>query len=301
MPERAPASLEESVASHRWIGDGPRAWLLRIPGNEALHPRIEDYRVEIAGLSPRLDGLRLVHLTDLHLAPCFDRRFFESIMDEASTLEPDLVLLTGDIVEHAEALAWIEPVLSRLRGRMGQYAILGNHDLQYGEQSVRAALAAAGFEDVDGRWACVEHGGGSSIAVGGTSAPWGPALSPLNLAAADLRIVLSHSPDLFYRIAKWQAVDLILSGHNHGGQVRLPLVGPVLMPSRFSRRFDRGFFVRGRTHMYVSKGLGAKHPLRWNCPPELTRLTLTRAGSSNHASRCVQSRLRSTEPDFHIV
>jgi predicted MPP superfamily phosphohydrolase len=255
---------------------------LRIPGNEALWPRIEDYRIDVPGLPPALDGLRLLHLTDLHLAPCFERRFFESIMDEASRLAPDLVLLTGDIVEHPETVGWIEPVLSRVRGRLGQCAILGNHDLQYGEKAVRGALAAAGFEDVDGRWITLERGEArATIAVGGTSAPWGPELDRREMPAADFRIVLSHSPDLFYRLSKWECVDLILSGHNHGGQVRLPLVGPVLMPSRYSRRFDRGFFERGGTRMYVSHGLGAKHPLRWNCRPEVTRLTLHGARADN--------------------
>ncbi len=90
---------------------------------------------------------------------------------------------------------------------------------------------------------------------------------------ADFRILLSHSPDLFYKAQGW-GVDLMLSGHNHGGQIRLPLVGPVFMPSRYSRRFDRGFFRQNGTLMYVNEGVGGKHPVRYGCPPEVSRMVL---------------------------
>ena len=260
----------------KWIGDGHHSWILKLPGNQALKPTFEDWVVELQGLPDECAGLRILHLTDLHIAPCFERSFFEAVLDSAQRLEPDLVLLTGDIVEHPDAIEWIAPLLSRVKGRLGQFAILGNHDLLYGEDLVREAVAQSGFEDIDGRWVTVEDAG-RVLALGGTSAPWGPTLDQTGLPRADVRIVLSHTPDLFYRIANWNSVDLMLCGHNHGGQVRLPVVGPILMPSRYSRRFDRGFFRRGRTLMYVSRGLGAKHPLRWNCPPEISQLVLQTA------------------------
>ena len=86
---------------------------------------------------------------------------------------------------------------------------------------------------------------------------------------ADFRLLLSHTPDQFPRAARW-GVDLVLSGHNHAGQIRFPLVGPVFMPSLYSRRFDRGFFRSGRTLLYVSQGVGGKHPIRYGgCVPEI--------------------------------
>ncbi len=111
------------------------------------------------------------------------------------------------------------------------------------------------------------------MAIGGTSAPWGPAWGRAEVPAADFRILLSHSPDLFYKAQGW-GIDLMFSGHNHGGQIRLPLVGAVFMPSRYSRRFDRGFFRAGPTLLYVSEGVGGKHPVRYGCPPEVSRFTL---------------------------
>ena len=91
---------------------------------------------------------------------------------------------------------------------------------------------------------------------------------PGSVPAADFRILLSHSPDQFYRARDW-GVDLMLSGHNHGGQIRLPALGPVFMPSVYSRRFDRGFFRSGSTFLYVSEGVAGKHPYRYGCPPEI--------------------------------
>jgi predicted MPP superfamily phosphohydrolase len=244
-----------------------------LPGNQSLEPRLDELSVVVERLPRGLDGLSIIHLTDLHLAPCYDRRFFEEVMDLAAGLEPDLVLVTGDIVEHDDAVSWIAPVLGRLRGRLGQYAIVGNHDFRHGEAAVRRGIAAAGYVDVDGLWHTIETPAGR-IAVGGTSAPWGPDLTRQGMPKAGLRIVLSHSPDPFPRIARWNAVDLMLCGHNHGGQIRVPVLGSILVPSRYSRRFDQGQFRRGRTLMHVGRGLGAKHPLRWNCPPELTRIVL---------------------------
>jgi predicted MPP superfamily phosphohydrolase len=97
---------------------------------------------------------------------------------------------------------------------------------------------------------------------------------------ADFRLLLSHSPDRFYRAVRW-GIDLMLSGHNHGGQIRLPLVGAVFMPSVYSRRFDRGFFRRGRTLMYASDGIAGMHPVRYGCPPEITRFVLRTAPASS--------------------
>ena len=110
-------------------------------------------------------------------------------------------------------------------------------------QSIIGELEQAGFETLEGRWTTVDVDG-TTLAIGGTSAPWGPDVDPNACPPADFRILLSHSPDRFYRAARW-GIDLMFSGHNHGGQIRLPLVGAVFMPSVYSRRFDRGFFRRG--------------------------------------------------------
>lgn len=265
------------------IGEGRHAGLLRWPGNGALRLKVERWGVEVAGLPPALEGLNLLHLTDLHFARGYRRRFFEAVVEEAMREEPDLVAFTGDLIDDDGASSWIVPVLSRCRGRLGQFAILGNHDVHHEPARLRDELARAGFEVVDGRWSRVADGE-ASLAIGGTSAPWGPELDPSSKPEADVCFVLSHSPDMFSRAPSWGA-DLVLAGHNHGGQIRLPVLGPILMPSRYGRRYDLGFFRKGRSLMYVSRGVGGKHPLRYGCPPEVTRLVL-RAPKAD-PSRCL--------------
>jgi uncharacterized protein len=254
------------------IGDGSHAWLLRLPGNESFRLCLRECDVAIPGLPAPLDGLRIVQLTDLHFAPCFRPAFFERVVDACREWEADLVVITGDIVEDDAVIAWIEPLLSPLEARLGKIAILGNHDEDHQPAAIVEELAKAGFETLEGRWTTLDADG-ATIAIGGTSAPWGPDVDPSAVPPADFRILLSHSPDRFYRAVKW-GIDLMLSGHNHGGQIRLPLVGAVFMPSVYSRRFDRGFFRRGRTLMYASDGVAGMHPVRYGCPPEVTRFVL---------------------------
>jgi predicted MPP superfamily phosphohydrolase len=94
------------------------------------------------------------------------------------------------------------------------------------------------------------------------------------MPGADFRILLSHSPDQFAWAAR-NRIDLMLSGHNHGGQIRLPLLGPVFMPSLYSRRYDRGFFRKGPTLLHVSQGISGQHPVRFGgCVPEISRFVL---------------------------
>ena len=94
---------------------------------------------------------------------------------------------------------------------------------------------------------------------------------------ADITIVLSHSPDEFPRISSWGTVDLVLAGHNHGGQIRLPFIGPLILPP-LGKRYPEGLYRFGHVQLYVNRGIGTVGlPLRWNCPAEITHITLVRA------------------------
>ena len=223
----------------------------------------------IPGLPEPLDGLRIVQLTDLHMAPCFRPRFFERVVDACRGWEADLIVVTGDIVEDDEVIAWIEPLLAPLEARLGKFAILGNHDEEHQPDDRRGELARPGSRrwKVDGRRSQPD---GATIAIGGTSAPWGPDVDPAAMPLGRL----PHPAEPFARPVlpgrRSGAMDLMFSGHNHGGQIRLPLVGAVFMPSVYSRRFDRGFFRRDRTLMYASEGIAGMHPVRYGCPPEVS-------------------------------
>lgn len=256
-----------------WAGTGKHAGMLRLPGNQSLTLRATTADVALTGLPRSFGPLRVLHLSDFHFGRCYDVGYFEALADAASAWEPDLVLFTGDLLDDVTTTDWTASVFGRLRGRLGQFAILGNHDIMHRPGRIRRALRAAGFTMVDGRWAVVEDGR-RTIALGGTSAPWGPDIDPDGRPEADATIVLSHSPDEFPRIASWGTVDLVVAGHNHGGQVRFPGLGAIVLPSRYGLRYDQGFFRRSRTVMEVTRGVGGKHPLRYRCPPEIVRLTL---------------------------
>lgn len=282
--------LAERYGREALIGDGRYRALLKVRRNEAFRLRKRDWTIEIPSLPPEWDGLNIVQVSDLHFAPCFQQRFFEHVADEAAHWPADLVVFTGDLVDHDQAIDWIVPVLSRLKGRLGTFSILGNHDFSHHPERVREELERAGYTDLEGRWIQLEIEGGT-LALGGTSAPWGPKLDFRSIPEADFRCLLSHSPDLFPR-AVGAGIDLMLSGHNHGGQIRLPGVGPVFMPSRYSRRFDRGYFRSGRTLLHVSQGVAGKHPIRIGCVPEISRLVLrVQVESDRQPSRAFDSAL----------
>jgi predicted MPP superfamily phosphohydrolase len=270
--------LTEKSDREDMIGTGRKSWQLRLQGNEAFRLHKRDWELAYPALPEALEGLTIVQLTDLHLAPCYGLRFFEHVIEACQGWPADLVVITGDLVEDDEVISWLEPLLKPLEARLGKFAILGNHDNECHPRRILDALAEAGFESLEGHWVEVEANG-STLALGGTLYPWGPAPDPRTIPPAEFRILLSHSPDLLYRAERW-GVDLMLSGHNHGGQIRLPAVGPVFMPSVYSRRFDRGFFRRGPTLMYVSEGIAGTHPARYGCPPEICRFTLRRSVGS---------------------
>jgi predicted MPP superfamily phosphohydrolase len=275
--------LASSAPNGELIGGGRGGWILRLPGNESLRLHLRDWEVQLDDLPEPFHGLQVVQLTDLHLAACFDRKFFEAVVESCLGWHADLLVVTGDLVEEDATVEWIEPLLRPLEARIGKFAILGNHDKDHHPDHIMTELHRAGFEALDGSWVTIERDD-ATLTLGLTSEPWGQSLDWNSMPPADFRILLSHSPDQFYSAVE-HGINLVLAGHNHGGQIRLPLVGPVFMPSRYSRRFDRGFFRRGKTLMYVSEGVAGKHPYRYGCPPEVTRFVLR--ARSRTASRTV--------------
>jgi predicted MPP superfamily phosphohydrolase len=265
--------LASELGRESLVGTGKNAWWLRVPGNQALQLDLRDWSITRPWDASRTAQLSIFHLTDLHLCEAFDARLFHEMLRRSTKgFEPDLVLFTGDLADDHQSIDWVGDLLGQLKGRLGQFAILGNHDYRRHERADIAALRAAGFDVIEGQWRAVDFEGGR-LALGGTSAPWGPPLDPTTMPAADFRIILSHSPDRFYRAVDAGA-DLVFSGHTHGGQYRFPVVGSVLCPSIYGRRFDEGFFEREKTLMYVSRGVAAEHPLRYGARPEISRFRI---------------------------
>lgn len=257
------------------VGRGKYRHLARLPFNQCFQVDIVERTFTLPQLPKTLDGLTILHLTDLHLCGTPDRIFYQHVLDRCQKdYVPDLVAITGDIVDTHWHHRWILPVLGRLRWKHAGFAILGNHDYWYEVAAVRRRLSRLGLVILGNRWVQIEIAG-TPLVVVGHEGPWfkpGPDLK--NCPEAPFRLCLSHTPDNI-RWARYEGMDLVLAGHVHGGQIRVPGIGSLFVPSRYSRRYDCGNFWEPPTLMHVGRGLAGQHPLRYNCRPEITRIRLT--------------------------
>jgi hypothetical protein len=249
--------------------------------------RVREIAVPVAGLPPALAGLRLVHLSDLHVGPLADAAALREALARVLALDPDLVCITGDVVDnpYADLARWL-PELARLRARHGVYAILGNHDRRVGAARVAAALTArCGWRVLRDELATLTIRGARLHLVGLEHRPRAHAADALpsvlaRVPAGEPAIVLVHHPAAFPRAAA-AGVPLTLAGHTHGGQVAVPGL-PRLNPARLLvTRFDAGCFAQGTSVLHVSPGLGASgQRVRIGVPREITVLTLVPAGEA---------------------
>ena len=243
--------------------------------------RLEVVTVEIGirGLAPAFDGYRIAYLSDLHKSAIVPRWWLEQAVRSALEARPDLIALGGDFVHddvhYAPGLA---ELLAPLAAPDGVVAVLGNHDHYIGPQHVRDALHSAGIVELL-NVARVLQRGDARLAIAG--------LGDLQCDVIDFtaavgsvpqnvpRIVLSHDPDVFAYWPVEHRLDLMISGHTHGGQAYLPILGPPFVPSQFGFRYLKGLVREGGRQLYVSRGVGASGvPFRWGCPAELTVIIL---------------------------
>ena len=248
----------------------------------ALEPRwiaVERSDVAIPGLAPGLDGLRLVLISDTHCGPWTRPAYVGKAVRLANAQRPDAVLLLGDYCHRHRR--YIEPgiePLADLEAPHGVFAVLGNHDHWEDAPRTRAALAAGGIVELTNASRRIEKGGGT-LAIGGVDDLWTGPQEPGRAFAGVPdgvpRILMSHNPDYAEELPEGLRVDLMVSGHTHGGQVWLPIVGAPIVPSRYRQKYRGGLVDGPRCPVYVSRGLGTiTPPVRFLCRPELSVLTL---------------------------
>lgn len=249
-------------------------------------------RIERVAIPPDADApwphLKLAQLSDLHVVRPVGARRVAAAVELVNAWEPDIVVLTGDYVTgSAESIALAAPLLAQLRAPLGVYACLGNHDLWADRLAVTRGLEQAGVRVLVNEGLALERERAAIYLAGLDS---GMAGRP-DLAAAledhDGRMfvaLLFHEPDLGHDMVAGGRVWLQLAGHSHGGQVRVPGRGALILPP-YAQRYDQGLYPVGSGWIYVNRGLGTTFiPLRLNCPPEVTLLDLRldpmRAGAS---------------------
>jgi predicted MPP superfamily phosphohydrolase len=255
------------------IGRGRGRLLARLPGNQVFQVDLSEKTLRLKRLPAAWDGLSILHLSDVHFGGTPDKAYFRRVMDLCADWDPDLVAFTGDTVDSETHYRWIVPLFGRLKSRGGAFAILGNHDSYFDAAVLRRRLGRAGLRVLGNGWGQVEVRGLPLVVIG-HEGPWfGSPPDLLSCPAGPFRLCLSHTPDNI-GWARRHGIDLMLAGHVHGGQIRLPLIGSVVIPSRYGRRYDCGTFDESPTVLHVSRGLGGDQPLRFHCRPEVSKLIL---------------------------
>ncbi|HEY3397195.1 MAG TPA: metallophosphoesterase [Armatimonadota bacterium] len=243
--------------------------------------RLTEWEVPLPRLPRDLEGLRVAHLSDLHLSPEVPFDYLVESLEKSSQLGADVVVLTGDILSTYYKL--IEPyraALAAVSAPRGKYAVLGNHD--YFSRRTRAVVTML----QETGWTVLRN---ESVPLPGTGGRvWLLGLDDPVTGHDDMdktmhgvppeavRVMLAHTPDVIGPAAEHH-VDLLLAGHTHGGQVVLPFIGPLAVPSEYGAKYAWGLFDYAGTRLEVTRGVGLVPPrVRFNCPPEIALLTLRR-------------------------
>ena len=247
---------------------------------------------ERIAVESRLRGpLRVAVLTDLHVGSPFNGiDKLRQIVDRTNAARPDVICILGDLViQGVVGGRFVVPEeigreLQRLRAPAGVFAVLGNHDAWFDYARVRTALERNGIRVVEQTAVRVEASAGS-FWVTGVSDVWtgkpdiAAALAAVSDADAPV-LLLTHNPDIFPVVPG--RVALTLAGHTHGGQVRLPLIGRPIVPSRYGRRYAAGHVIEGGRHLFVSTGTGTSIlPIRFRVAPAIAVLTVVSDGRPN--------------------
>ena len=217
-------------------------------------------------------------VSDLHLGIYKGRAWAERVVRRTNELEPDVILLTGDFASNMAGLEAFEP-LRDLRAKYGVYAVLGNIDYEVGAVDIRQRVESYGVEVLTNESVRLGDSGREVRLIGLDDLKfgrpdWEAALA--EVPAGALTILAAHNPDAVQR-AETDGIDVVIAGHTHGGQIRLPLIGPLTrLPIRIGQRFDRGLFDYGPVRLLISPGAGETGArARLFCPPEISVLEVS--------------------------
>ncbi len=268
---------------------------LTIYGGEIERHWIEITRrdVVIPGLPQAFDGFRVAQLSDIHMDEYTEPFFLREAVAHINRLNPDAVFLTGDFVtsgfmprKFAIGEAWQCAKLLNELECPHRYAVLGNHDVLIGSADVISALGANGIAVLMNAHLPIERAGarfwlaGLDDPVEGTPDPKLAIPESIRNVPHEPIVLLCHAPDYadqLLALPEGKAVSLMLAGHSHGGQIRLPFIGPMILPD-LGHKYVEGWFRIGSLQLYVNRGLGTVGvPFRLDCPPEITLFTFRAA------------------------
>ena len=285
-----PPSKRSGLSRRRFLqvtAGGISGFGLAAIGGTTYITRVEPYRigvsrvdVPLANLTPAFEGYTIAHISDLHMGEWITQQHLSTMVSMVNALQPDLVALTGDIASHQYTglQTEITALLDAFRPRDGVAVTLGNHDHWMHAPTVRQAVLDSQASLLWNTHMEVARGS-ERLYIAGVDDVW-EREADLVEALAEVppipvpTILLAHEPDYADYVADSHRVGLQLSGHSHGGQIRLPGIGAPVLPY-LGQKYDQGLYRRGGMHLYVTRGIGMTSPyVRFNCPPEITLLTL---------------------------
>lgn len=246
--------------------------------------RVLPVTLPVPNLPAAWAGVTIAFLSDIHYGPFVPLAYVRHAVRLTNSLSPDIVALGGDYPhEGRERIAPCVAELAKLRARIGTFAVLGNHDHYFhGRELAQAALRRAGIPELTNRGIWLERGPARErLWLCGVGDFWEDSQDlPAALGETSLRdavILLSHNPD-YVECIRDPRVGLVLSGHTHGGQVSLPIIGAPLVPSLYGQKYAHGLVEGPATRVFVSRGVGTvTPPVRLGSPPEVVFITLARA------------------------
>lgn len=272
--------------------------LLRLLAAGTIGSLVEGFAIEPALLSVTrrevpcrqlpagLDGLKVALLSDFHFRPDQDADLIDKVVEQVAIEKPDLIMLGGDYMSGDPGV--VPPLvkkLEKLQARHGVFAVMGNHDGWAGSRSVvRRQFEKAGISFMINQHSLLNIRG-ESLAVAGTDFVWlgkpDPAATMGKVPRKVPVVALVHEPDYFDTMISEREVMLQLSGHSHGGQCQVPIIGYAPKTVRYGTKYVEGHFASGGSNLFVTRGVGTTGPrVRFACPPELAMLTLRTSDGS---------------------
>jgi predicted MPP superfamily phosphohydrolase len=260
-------------------------WLRKLGWhNDVYDIEVTRHEIFIDDLPEEFDGYRIAFLTDTHVASFVRRAFYKAICDQTRTFDPDLVLLGGDFVTWNRHIALMAEVLGpAFVARDGAYAVLGNHDYWAGGAEVQQTLEARGVKFIVNRSAVLRRGNATLNLIGVDELYRGtPDVAAAFAGIDETRpcLGLSHHPDVI-DLVEDRRLDLLVCGHTHGGQIRFPFFGAIVVPSQHEDLYAAGFRRLRNVLIYVSRGIGSIPPLRILCRPEVATFVLRRGARAS--------------------
>lgn len=254
--------------------------------------QVDHFDLSLSGLSSSLSQLSIVHLTDIHVGPFMPAEELAAYVEAVNRLKPDLIALTGDFISRGmDEVAPCVDTLAGLKARYGIFACMGNHEVLVGaEGELTRLFSQKGVQVLRNDAASIRIGNTTLNILGIDDLRWGDAdlsqaLKGAEREPGEVRMLLSHRPEVFPEAAR-NGIDLVLSGHYHGGQVKLTPDPEGFSIARLITPYAEGLFhLSRRFHpsgggtkdavLFVSRGIGITGlPIRVNCPPQIAHLTL---------------------------